>query len=95
MHVESDEHCHIEHPYKPRMLQDLRHRNHILQPGQHETSLTSPKLSFLGNQTCNDPSHRKNNTLMIVVETQGEVNQKKQKVWLTTTAGVLNMQGFN
>ena len=32
---------------------------------------------------------------MIVVETQGEVNQKKQKAQLTTTAGVLDMRGFD
>ena len=33
--------------------------------------------------------------MMIVVDTQGEINQKKQKAQLTTTAGALDMQGFN
>ena len=33
--------------------------------------------------------------LMIEVDTQGEVNQKETKVQLTTTAGALDMRGFN
>ena len=33
--------------------------------------------------------------LMIVVDTRGEVNPKETKAQLTTTAGVLDMQGFN
>ena len=33
--------------------------------------------------------------LMIEVDTQGEVDQKETKAQLTTTAGVLDMQGFN
>ena len=33
--------------------------------------------------------------LMIVVGTQGEVNQKKKKAQPTTTAGALDMQGFD
>ena len=33
--------------------------------------------------------------VMIVVDTWGEINQKKQKVQLTTTAGMLDMWGFN
>ena len=33
--------------------------------------------------------------MMIEVETWGEVNQKKQKAQLTTTAGALDMQGLN
>ena len=30
-------------------------------------------------------------TMMIGVDTQGEINQKKQKAQFTTTAGVLDM----
>jgi hypothetical protein len=33
--------------------------------------------------------------VMIVVDTQGEVNPKETKVQLTTTVGVLDMQGFD
>ena len=33
--------------------------------------------------------------VMIVVDTQGEVNQKETKVLLTTMAGALDMRGFN
>jgi hypothetical protein len=32
---------------------------------------------------------------MIVVDSPGEVNPKETKAQLTTTAGVLDMQGFN
>ena len=33
--------------------------------------------------------------LMIVVETRGEVNPKETKAQLTTTAGALDMRGFD
>ena len=32
---------------------------------------------------------------MIVVDTWGEINQKKQKAQLTTTAGALDMREFD
>ena len=32
---------------------------------------------------------------MIVVDTRGEVNPKETKAQLTTTAGVLDMRGFD
>ena len=35
------------------------------------------------------------NTVMIVVDTPSEVNPKETKAQLTTTAGALNMRGFN
>ena len=34
-------------------------------------------------------------TLMIVVETRGEFNPKETKAQLTTTAGALDMRGFD
>ena len=33
--------------------------------------------------------------LMIEVDTRGEVNQKETKAQLTTTAGALDMRGFD
>ena len=36
-----------------------------------------------------------NNPMMIVVETRGEVNPKETKAQLTTTAGALDMRGFD
>ena len=40
-------------------------------------------------------SHDISFTLMIVVDTRGEVNPKETKAQLTTTAGVLDMRGFD
>ena len=40
-------------------------------------------------------SHMKKKMMMIVVDTRGEVNPKETTAPLTTTAGALDMRGFD